>query len=54
MNILTEISPCVSVKEACFGIYQCYGDDEIGVFHMISLGFIFFTVTFYVYKQEEN
>jgi len=31
------------------GIQMAYGEDERGSFHMIELGFLFFSITIYKY-----
>ena len=33
------------------GIQVCYGEDESGSFHMISIGFLFFSINLMRYFQ---
>ncbi len=49
-----EYGVCMGVDEICIGIYQADGEDENGGFHMVTLGFIFFTVDFYIYQNSEE
>jgi len=43
-----EFSFC-DIDEISFGIFMAYGNDEIGDFHMITLGFIIFQIDFIRY-----
>lgn len=45
-----EFSFC-DIDEISLGIFMMYGDDENGIFHLISLGFLFFVIDIYRYKK---
>ena len=36
------------------GLWQADGEGENGVFHMVSLGVVFFSVTFYIYQKPSE
>lgn len=40
------------IDELTFGVFAAYGEDELGSFHMVTIGIIFFEVNFIKYKKE--
>ncbi len=40
------------VDELSLGFYLCKGEDDFGEFKMLSVGFLFFSIEFIIYKSE--
>lgn len=39
----------LDVDEMALGLFLCYGNDELGDFHMTTLGILFFEIVMYRY-----
>lgn len=40
----------LALDELSLGIFMCHGEDELGEFHMTTIGFLFFNIEFLIYK----
>jgi len=46
-----EVNVLVDISEFSIGLFMTHGEDDLGEFHMTTIGFLLFSIDIFKYKN---